>query len=148
MGKCLCIIKPDVIKECNVGRIISMIENQGVSRIIIAQTMQLSYEKACEFYQEHKGKDFFERNVKYMSSDPVLVLIVEDITLDAFYSHSEFISDLRRIAGNTDPEKAEEETIRKIFGTKLPANAIHVSDSPESFIRELQILFPGAIGII
>jgi nucleoside-diphosphate kinase len=147
MSKCLCIIKPDAIKEGNVGRIISMIENRGASRIIIAQTMQLSYEKACEFYQEHKGKDFFERNVLYMSSGPVLVLIVEDV-LGVKYSQAEFISDLRKLAGDTDPKKAAVKTIRGLYGSKLPANAIHVSDSPEAVLREVQILFPGTIGII
>jgi len=145
VGKCLCIIKPDAIKECNVGSIISMIEHRGASRIIIAQTMQLSYEKACEFYQEHKGKDFFERNVKYMSSGPILVLVVEDIS---GASYSQFIFNLRKLAGDTDPEKAEEGTIRKLFGSKLPANAIHISDSEESFLRELTILFPGVVGIV
>jgi len=145
MGKCLCIIKPDAIKEGSVGRILSIIELLGKSRITIAQTIQLSYEKACEFYQEHKGKDFFERNAKYMSSGPVLVLVVEDIS---GASYSQFIFNLRRLAGDTDPEKAEEGTIRKIFGSKLPANAIHVSDSAESFLRELTILFPGVVGIV
>jgi len=142
---CLCIIKPDAVKEGNVGRIIAIIEWLGKSRITIAQTMLLSYERACEFYQEHKGKDFFERNVRYMSSDPVLVLVVEDTS---GISYSQFISNLRRLAGDTDPEKAEEGTIRQLFGSKLPANAIHISDSQDSFLRELMILFPNIIGIV
>lgn len=142
MGQCLCIIKPDAIRNCDVGEIISMIESCGF-HIKFAQTKRLTYEKACEFYAEHKGKDFFENNVKFMSSGSVIVLIVDDILSP---STKDCIIRLRNVAGETDPQKAKEGTIRHIFGSKLPANAIHVSDSEESFEREFKVLFPGKEG--
>lgn len=141
MAQCLVIIKPDVVKAGKVGRIISILEDQAY-RIHFAQIVQLSYEKACEFYKEHRGKDFFERNASFMSSRPILVLIVSEI-LDIAQGHyglsySETIRHLRNIIGETDPKKARVGTIRHLFGTKLPENAIHVSDSEESFEREMK----------
>lgn len=135
MGQCLVIIKPDAIKAGNVGRIISILENRAY-RIRWIDKRQWSYDQACIFYEEHKGKDFFERNASFMSSDPILVLLVEP--LDIHNHGRNVILHLRNIVGDTDPKKAREGTIRQLFGTELPMNAIHVSDSEESLKREME----------
>lgn len=135
MGQCLVIIKPDAIKAGNVGRIISMIEDQRY-RIYWIDKRQWAYDQACIFYEEHKGKDFFERNASFMSSDPILVLLVA--SLGTYGTTMQMIKRLRDIAGDTDPKKARKGTIRQLFGTELPKNAIHVSDSVESLKRELE----------
>ena len=132
MAQCLVIIKPDAVKAGNVGRIISILEDQSF-RISYAQLTRLTYEKACEFYAEHKGKDFFERNARFMSSGPILLLLVCDGSIYALQT----IKHLRNIAGETDPKKARVGTIRHLFGTELPKNTIHVSDSVKSLAREM-----------
>lgn len=136
MAHCLVIIKPDAVKAGNVGKIISMIEDQKY-RIEWIDKRQWSYGQACIFYEEHKGKDFFERNASFMSSDPILVLLVESLGWRDSNT-TQMIKHLRDIAGDTDPKKAREGTIRQLFGTELPMNAIHVSDSAESLKRELE----------
>ena len=134
MARCLVIIKPDAIKAGNVGRIISILEDQAY-RIYWIDKKHWSYDQACMFYEEHRGKDFFERNASFMSSDPILVLLVK--SLDWRDSATvQMIKRLRDIVGDTDPKKARDGTIRQLFGTELPMNAIHVSDSAESLKRE------------
>ena len=136
MVQCLVIIKPDAVKASNVGRIISILEDQTY-RIRFAHIAQLTHEKACKFYEEHIGKDFFERNASFMSSDPILVLLVESLGWRDSDT-TRMIKRLRDIAGDTDPKKAREGTIRQLYGTELPMNVIHVSDSVESLKREME----------
>jgi len=133
MGLCLVMIKPDAVQAGNVGKIITILEDQKY-QIHLCRGMYLTYEQACEFYKEHKGKDFFERNVCFISSGSILVLLVSEINKSL--SCKETIKRLRDIAGNTDPKKATAWTIRGRYGTELPKNAVHISDSEKSFERE------------
>ena len=141
MSQCLVIIKPDAVKAGNVGRIISILEGLAY-RISFIHLAQLTHEKACEFYEEHRGKDFFERNASFMSSDPIFVLLVQSLDWRESAT-TQMIKCLRDIAGDTDPKKARAGTIRQLFGTELPKNAIHVSDSIESLEREIDFFFEG-----
>ncbi|MCK4359783.1 MAG: nucleoside-diphosphate kinase [Candidatus Cloacimonetes bacterium] len=140
MAQCLVIIKPDAVKAGNVGKIISMIEDQRY-RICFIHLTQLTHEKACIFYEEHRGKDFFERNAFFMSSGPIFVLLVEPLDIQQGETTIQMIEHLRDIIGDTDPKKASVGTIRQLFGTELPKNAIHVSDSEESLEREMVFFF-------
>lgn len=139
MARCLVIIKPDAVKAGNVGKIISMIEDQAY-RIYWIKRMQWSYDQACIFYEEHEGKDFFERNASFMSSGPIFVLEVHHSLDWRDSATTQMIKHLRDIAGDTDPKKANKGTIRQLYGTELPMNAIHVSDSEESLKCEMEFL--------
>lgn len=137
MAQCLVIIKPDAVKVGNVGKIISILEGLAY-RIRFIQRERWSYVQACIFYAEHRGKDFFERNASFMSSGPIFVLLVESLDMREGETIVQMIKHLRDIVGDTDPKKASVGTIRYLFGTELPKNAIHVSDSEESFKREME----------
>jgi len=132
------IIKPDAVKAGNVGRIISILEDNDY-RIGTMKLTTLTLKQARELYYEHRGKDFFVRNLKFVTSDPIIALIVSHPKK----GFEDTILHLSELAGNTDPKKAKQGTIRQIFGTELPKNAIHVSDSLQSFRREFKILFGG-----
>ncbi len=123
----LVLMKPDMFdKEPD---ILQIIYNSGLELEEVCRTVaQLPAEKWSEFYQSTQGEWHHSRNNKFMASKPVLVCVIRGI--DA-------IAKLRKLAGATDPKKAEKGTIRNQFGTELPMNAIHVSDSTESYKREV-----------
>lgn len=124
-------IKPDAIKSGNLGKIVSMIEEKGFT-IVHAILFKFTEKSAGQFYHEHEGKGFFNQLIEFMISGKVLGLVLEK---------ENAIEELRQLMGNTLPEKAEEGTIRKLFGTKVPANAIHGSDSLTSAKREITYIF-------
>jgi nucleoside-diphosphate kinase len=127
----LTIIKPHAVKDNNAGSILSHINKAGFRISAIKMTM-LSRLQTEEFYQEHKGKDFFSLLVDMMSSGPIIVAALEK---------DNAVADLRKLIGNTDPVKAEEGTVRKIFGKSMRENAIHASDSDQNAIRESCFFF-------
>jgi nucleoside-diphosphate kinase len=136
MGQCLMIVKPDAMQAGNVGKILKLVEEMGYV-LHKAKTVDLTLEQAKELYAEYVWKDFFDRDVEFVTSDTVLVLIFNHPQM----TQEKSIKELRSIAGKTDPTEASPGTIRFKYGTKLPRNAVHVSDSVESFERELKILF-------
>jgi nucleoside-diphosphate kinase len=136
MGLCLVIIKPDAVQAGNVGKIITILEDNGY-KIEYMKFGTLTLTQARDLYYEHRGKDFFVRNLKFVTSDPVVTLIVSHPEKN----FEETILHLRELVGNTDPKKAKFGTIRQLFGSELPKNAVHVSDSLQSFNREFKILF-------
>lgn len=136
MGLCLMMIKPDAMNDGTVGKVIKMVEEKGYI-IRKAKTINLTYAQAKELYIEHRGKDFFDRNIDFIVSDTVLVLIFNHPRM----TQEKAIKELRNIAGATDLKDASAWTIRKLCGTELPKNAVHVSDSIESFNKEIKILF-------
>ena len=124
-------IKPDATSRNQTGAINAMIEEKGF-RIIAQKRVHMTKQIAEEFYKEHKGKPFYDGLVELMSSAPIVVQVLEK---------ENAIADYRALMGATDPQKAEEGTIRARFGTELPCNTVHGSDSPESAAREISFFF-------
>ncbi len=126
----LMIIKPDATARKVIGDIISMVEDKFEIRGIIMKT--LTVEEAREFYAVHKGKPFYEALVEFMTSGPVVGILLEG---------ENAIKRLREVVGATDPKKAAPGTIRAKFGTDVQRNAVHASDSPESAGYEIPFFF-------
>ncbi len=127
----LSIIKPNAVGRDLIGTIISRFEIKGL-KIAAAKMAYLSREKAEGFYIEHKERPFFNSLVHFMTSGPVVLMVLEGDS--AIFSN-------REIMGATDPEKATDGTIRKDFGESVEANAVHGSDSPQSAEREISYFF-------
>jgi len=130
-NKTLLIIKPDIIKKKCIGSIISFLEKKNIN-IIDIKMMKFSETMAKNFYIEHKDKKFYQELIDFIVSDYIVVLILEGVDI---------INKIREIIGNTNPEKAKDNTIRKRFATDLTKNAVHASDKFESFVREYNIIF-------
>ena len=128
--KTLCIIKPDAVENNFVEKINEMIESKGLS-ILKSKKTNISSEIAKQFYAEHSEEPFFNELVDFITSGPAVVQILEG---DAC------ITSYRSLMGATNPEEAEEGTIRKKFAESISKNAVHGSDSPESADREIEIM--------
>ncbi len=126
----LMIIKPDATAKRAIGDIISMVEDKFEIRGIIMK--RLTREEAERFYAVHKGKPFYESLVEFMTSGPVVGLLL---------AGEDAIRRLREVVGATDPSKAEPGTIRAKFGTDIQRNAVHASDSKESAEYEIPFFF-------
>lgn len=131
MQRTLSIIKPDAVKEKNSGKIIDLIEKNGLN-IIAQKRMKLIQNQAEIFYEIHKERPFFSDLVKFMISGPIVVQVLESSNAVELY---------RRIMGATDPKQAEENTIRKIYGESIQCNAVHGSDSLENAKIEISFFF-------
>jgi nucleoside-diphosphate kinase len=118
-NKTFTMIKPDAVVANNSGAIIKMIEEAGF-RIVAMKKTQLSKERAGQFYAIHKERGFFNELTAYMSSGPIIPMILEK---------DNAVEDFRKLIGATDPKKAEKGTIRNLFAKSIEANAIHGSDS-------------------
>ncbi len=129
--KTLAIIKPDAVEKGVIGDIIQKIQEAGF-KILGMKYIRLSVPQAKAFYNIHKDKPFYNDLVKYMTSGPVVPIALEK---------NNAIEDFRKLIGSTDPAKAEEGTIRKLYGTNIERNAIHGSDSPENGEREVLFFF-------
>ncbi len=115
-------IKPDAVADNNIGPILSMINKAGF-RIKALKFMKLSPEQAGEFYNVHKERPFYRELVEYMSSGSIVAAVLEK---------ENAVADFRKLIGATDPAKADEGTIRKLFARSIGANAVHGSDSNEN----------------
>ncbi|OOF69964.1 nucleoside-diphosphate kinase [Rodentibacter caecimuris] len=127
----LSIIKPDAVERNLIGKILERFEEKGF-KIIAVKMIHLNQEQAEGFYAEHQGKPFFSGLVEYMMSAPILVSVLEK---------ENAIKDYRTLIGSTNPEQAEEGTIRHDFALSQRQNAVHGSDSPESAKREITYFF-------
>jgi nucleoside-diphosphate kinase len=127
----LSIIKPDAVAAGRTGKILAMIEEAGF-RILALRMQRLRREQAEEFYGVHRGKHFYESLVRFMTEGPVVVIALE---------REDAIARLRDLMGSTDPAKAGEGTIRKLYGSNIERNAIHGSDAPDTAERELRFFF-------
>lgn len=112
-------IKPDAVGANNTGAIMKMIEEAGF-RIIAMKKTQLTNERAGQFYAIHKERPFYKDLCAYMSSGPLVPMILEKANA---------VEDFRKLIGATDPKKAEVGTIRNLFAKSIEANAVHGSDS-------------------
>ncbi|MDR2729230.1 MAG: nucleoside-diphosphate kinase [Chitinispirillales bacterium] len=131
--KTLAIIKPDALRNRTAGKIFNMIENSGLT-IEAVKLLRLTRELAGEFYAVHKGKPFYEELIEFMSSGPCMVIAL---------SGENAIARWRELMGATNPEKAAEGTIRKLYGTNVQFNACHGSDAPETARQEISFFFTG-----
>tara|TARA_B100001250_G_scaffold117486_1_gene99725 strand:+ start:1022 stop:1441 length:420 start_codon:yes stop_codon:yes gene_type:complete len=127
----LTMIKPEAVAANNIGGILKMIESGGF-KIIAMKKVQLSKERAGDFYEVHKERPFYNELVDYMSSGPIIAAILEK---------ENAVSDFRKLIGSTNPLEADEGTIRKKYATSLAENAIHGSDSDENAIIEADFHF-------
>ncbi|MGW2225723.1 nucleoside-diphosphate kinase [Streptomyces formicae] len=130
----LVLLKPDAVRRGLVGEIIGRIERKAGWTISALELRSLDQETLEQHYGEHKGKPFYEPLVAFMSSGPVVALVVDG---------ERVIEGVRALAGPTDPIAAAPGSIRGDFGTIVRENLIHASDSEESAERELKIFFPG-----
>lgn len=128
----LSIIKPDAVAKNVIGQIYSRFESSGL-KIIAARMMHLSQSEAEQFYAVHCARPFFGDLVKFMTSGPVMVQVLEG---------DEAIKKNRDLMGATDPKKAEKGTIRADFADSIDANAVHGSDAPETASVEIACFFP------
>ncbi|MFN2458729.1 MAG: nucleoside-diphosphate kinase [Chitinophagaceae bacterium] len=121
-NRTLTMIKPDAMRKGHAGGILDMILKAGFTIIALKQT-RLTREKAGEFYQVHKERPFYGELVDFMSSGPITAAILEK---------DNAVSDFRKLIGATDPAKADEGTIRKLYASSVGENAVHGSDSDEN----------------
>jgi nucleoside-diphosphate kinase len=115
-------IKPDAFSKGHSGAILDKIIKSGF-RVVALKLTKLSEEKAGEFYAVHKERPFYGELVGFMSSGPIIAAILEK---------DNAVADFRKLIGATDPAKADEGTIRKLFAASIGENAIHGSDSDEN----------------
>jgi nucleoside-diphosphate kinase len=126
-------IKPDAVEANNIGPILAKINEAGF-RIVSMKYLRLSNEQAGQFYAVHKERPFYGELVQYMSSGPIVAAVL---------TKNNAVADFRKLIGATDPTKAEEGTIRKLFAKSIAANAIHGSDSDENAQIEASFFFSG-----
>ena len=131
MNKTLSIIKPDATKRNITGSINKIIEDNGL-RIIAQKRIILSDEQAKEFYKVHNDKPFFNDLIKYMTSEPVIVQVLES---------ENAVEKYRNTMGSTNPEDAKDGTIRKLHALNILENSVHGSDSNENAQIEINFFF-------
>ncbi len=127
------IIKPNAVRTGKTGPILAMI-NEGGFEIAAMRMVKLTLPQAESFYAVHKGKPFFEGLIEFMTSGPVVVMILR---------HENAVDQFRKLIGATDPAKAEPGTIRKTFAVSIQMNAVHGSDSVENATKEANFFFSG-----
>ena len=128
----LSIIKPDAVAKNVIGKIYSRFEDAGLE-IVAAQMRLLSKSEAVGFYAVHRERPFFADLVKFMTSGPVMIQVLEG---------ENAIAKNRELMGATDPKKANPGTIRADFASSIDANAVHGSDAPATAAVEIAYFFP------
>lgn len=131
MEKTLVLIKPDALQRNLVGEIIGRFERKGL-KIIGMKMIAVSDEKIEEHYAHHKDKPFFEKLKRFMQSAPLIALVLEGL---------EAVSAVRLITGETKGRSADAGTIRGDLSMSMQANVVHVSDSPENAVKEVERFF-------
>lgn len=126
-------IKPDAVEANNIGPILSMINKAGFT-VKAMKYLRLSEEQVGNFYAVHKERPFYGELVEYMSSGPIVAAVLEK---------NNAVADFRTLIGATDPTKAADGTIRKLFAKSIAANAVHGSDSDENAANEASFFFSG-----
>ena len=132
MERTLSIIKPDAVQDNVIGKIEAQIEGAGLSIVAVKMT-RMSKKQAGDFYEIHKGKDFYDYLIEFMTSGPAIVQVLEG---------EDAIKNYRKVMGATMFGEAEPDTIRANFATSNAHNAVHGSDSVENAQREISFFFP------
>ena len=133
LERTLTIIKPDAVAAGNSGRIIAHLEREGF-KILAMKKITLTRAQAQAFYAVHSQRPFFDSLVDFMTSGPIIPMVLE---------RDNAIVGLREVMGATNPEQAEEGTVRKLYGTNIERNGIHGSDAPETAAVERAFFFSG-----
>lgn len=124
-------IKPDAVRRNLIGEILRRVEMAGFE-IVELKMVKLSLYQAKRFYRVHRGKHFFDKLVKYVSSGDVVV---------ASLKKKNAVKDLRELIGSTDPKKAKRGTIRRDLAINTTENSVHASDSPKNARMEIEFFF-------
>ena len=127
----LSIIKPDAV-ERNIANKIKVFFEKNNLKILKSKKVKVSKEEASEFYKAHQTKPFYKELCNYLSSGPIVVMILEG---------ENAVSKNRQLMGATDPSKAEEGTLRKMYGLSIGKNSVHGSDSAENGKIEIDFFF-------
>jgi len=127
----LSIIKPDAV-ERNLTENIKEIFLKNKLKIVKTKKIQITKDESAEFYKVHQTKPFYDKLCSYLSSGPIVVMVLEG---------ENAIQENRRIMGSTDPKNAEEGTIRKQYGVSIDKNSVHGSDSPDNAKKEIDFFF-------
>lgn len=130
----LCIIKPDAVEKNVIGEIIAMLSKAGFNFLAIKYT-RLTEAQAGKFYEVHKERPFYGELCEYMAGGPIVAIALEK---------ENAIADYRKLIGATDPNEAEEGTVRKLYGASKANNAVHGSDSVENGLLEIGFFFSGS----
>ena len=129
--KSLGIIKPDAVERNLIGSIIKIIEDNNI-KINQMKMLELTSSMAEEFYNIHKDKPFYEKLISYMTSGPVVLMVLEG---------NDVVKRYRDLMGKTNPEEADEGTIRKLYAKDTTFNSVHGSDSIENALNEISLFF-------
>jgi len=127
----LVLIKPDAFSKKYTGKILTCYEENGLT-IKALKLLKMTPELAAKHYAEHIGKNFYDELVGFMTSAPLVAMVL---------TGENAIATVRTLNGATNPEKAAAGTIRKEYAQSMQHNAVHASDSPESAAREIHIFF-------
>ncbi len=127
----LSIIKPDAVKDNHIGEIIASFEKEGL-KIAAMKMVFLNRKDAMQFYEVHKDRPFYNDLAAFMSSGPVVAMVLEG---------KDAIAKNRQLMGATDPKKADRGTIRDRFAASVQNNAVHGSDSKEAAQKEISFFF-------
>ena len=131
MQRTLVLLKPDAIQRGLVGEIMSRLERKG-SKLVGMKLMRVSVELARQHYAEHVGKPFFDRLVRFITSSPIIAMVVEG---------ENAVESVRATMGKTNPQEAAPGTIRGDLAVSIGSNLIHGSDSVQSAAREIGLFF-------
>ena len=125
------IVKPDAVGKNLIGKVVAHLEEAGF-KVRKMRMQELSVEDARRFYEVHRERPFYDSLVAFMTSGPCVAMVLE---------REDAVAKLREVIGATDPAKAEEGTIRKLYAETVERNAIHASDSPQNAAREIAFFF-------
>ena len=125
------IIKPDAIKAKYHGKILDFLENKGF-KIVAQKKLKLSKVQAEAFYDIHKDRPFFKDLIDFMISGEIVAQVLEA---------EDSVQQYRKVMGDTNPENADNDTLRKLFGSNIQCNAVHGSDSNENAEKEISFFF-------
>ncbi|RPI18125.1 MAG: nucleoside-diphosphate kinase [Ignavibacteriae bacterium] len=131
MNRTLAILKPDCLEKKIQGKVIQQIIDAGFT-IKGMRLIKLTPESAQKFYEVHKERPFYSALVEYMTSGPVIPMALEK---------ENAVADYRKLIGATNPEKADEGTIRKLYADSIERNIVHGSDSDENAAKEIAHFF-------
>jgi nucleoside-diphosphate kinase len=131
MQRTLSIIKPDGVRKGLIGEVTRRFEKEGI-RIVAMRMLRLTRREAEGFYAVHRERPFFGSLTEFMSSGPIVVLVLEE---------KDVISRNRMLMGATDPKKADKGTIRADFAQNVEQNIVHGSDAPETAETEIRYFF-------
>ena len=133
MERTLILVKPDAFARNLTGEIVARFERKGL-RLVALQLMTMTRELAAQHYAEHEGKGFYEELVDFITSGPLVAMVLEGESA---------IRAARQVIGATNPLEATTGSIRGDYATSVGQNMVHGSDAPESAQREVELFFPG-----